>query len=111
MKKWLKLNIKRAKSMYTSLSIIFNQTFEIFNETIKSQYLYLYQQETSKSVRSILNKLTSENIDELIKRFMALPLNTIERLENAVDLVFERVIFFNVIRKKYDYTFDLDKTD
>jgi len=39
---------------------------------------------------------------------MALPLNTIERLENAVDLVFERVIFFNVIRKKYEYIFDLD---
>jgi len=94
MKTWFKTSIKRAKSVYPSISILFNQAFELYSR------LYLYQQETNKSVRSILNKLTSENIEELIKSFMALPLNTIERLENAVDLIFERVIFLKVIRKK-----------
>jgi len=56
--------------------------------------------ETNKSVREILNKIAPENIDVMIKSFIALPINTVERLENAVDLVFEKVIDYNIKRKK-----------
>jgi len=41
----------------------------------------------------MLNKITSENIDIIIQSFMTLPINTVERLENVVDLVFEKVIY------------------
>jgi len=61
--------------------------------------LYSCQQEVSKNVQSILNKITPKNADELIERFTTLPINTIERMENAVDLVFKRVIYYDVISK------------
>jgi len=59
--------------------------------------------ETNNSVQAILNKIVPESIDVMIKSFMALPINT-------VDLVFEKIIDYNIMRKKYDYIFDLDET-
>jgi len=50
------------------------------------------QQEVDKIIRSILNKITPENVVTLVQQFLTLPINTMERLENAVDLVYERVI-------------------
>lgn len=52
----------------------------------------LYQQELNKKVKSFLNETTAKNTNMLIKSFMELPINKIERLENVVDLIFEKVI-------------------
>jgi len=54
-------------------------------------------QEVNKSVRSILNKITPDNMPSLTERFKALPIDTIERLEKTIDLVFEKVININYI--------------
>ncbi|XP_022171727.1 eukaryotic translation initiation factor 4 gamma 3-like isoform X2 [Myzus persicae] len=48
--------------------------------------------EVNKSVRSILNKITPDNMPSLTERFKALPIDTIERLEKTIDLVFEKAI-------------------
>ncbi|KAE9542332.1 hypothetical protein AGLY_003459 [Aphis glycines] len=48
----------------------------------------------SKNVRSILNKITTDNMLSLTERFKALSINTIQRLERAVDLVFEKISKF-----------------
>lgn len=50
-------------------------------------------QEVNKSVRSILNKITPDNMPSLTERFKALPIDTIERLEKTIDLVFEKVMY------------------
>ncbi|KAL4089885.1 hypothetical protein QTP88_024825 [Uroleucon formosanum] len=49
-------------------------------------------EEVNKSVRSILNKITPDNMPSLTERFKALPIDTIERLEKTIDLVFEKAI-------------------
>jgi len=54
-------------------------------------------QEVNKSVRSILNKITPDNTPSLTERFKALPIDTIERLEKTIDLVFEKVININYL--------------
>jgi len=41
----------------------------------------------------MLNKITPDNIVILTKSFLALPINTMERLENTIDLIFEKVIY------------------
>lgn len=53
-----------------------------------------YLQDLNKDVRSILNKITTDNMLSLTERFKALPIDTIQRLERTIDLVFEKVIFF-----------------
>lgn len=45
------------------------------------------------NVKVILKKMTPENIVLLSVNFASLPINTIECLENTVDLVFEKVIY------------------
>ncbi|KAL5235291.1 hypothetical protein ACI65C_002701 [Semiaphis heraclei] len=52
----------------------------------------LKNDEVNKSVRSILNKITPDNTPSLTERFKALPIDTIERLEKTIDLVFEKAI-------------------
>eukprot|EP00102_Acyrthosiphon_pisum_P012308 XP_008181407.2 PREDICTED: eukaryotic translation initiation factor 4 gamma 3-like [Acyrthosiphon pisum] len=49
-------------------------------------------EEVYKSVRSILNKITPDNMSLLTDHFMALPIDTIERLEKTIDLVFKKAI-------------------
>jgi len=53
-------------------------------------------QEVNKNVRSILNKITPDNMEPLTERFKALPIDTIERLENTINLVFEKVMYIKM---------------
>ncbi|KAF0728547.1 eukaryotic translation initiation factor 4 gamma 3-like isoform X4 [Aphis craccivora] len=48
--------------------------------------------EVNQIVRLILNKINPDNMSLIIKRFKALPIDTIQRLETTVDLVFEKAI-------------------
>lgn len=54
-------------------------------EQIKSQQLF-------KHLRGILNKLTPEKFQELIKQVQELTIDTEERLKGAIDLIFEKAI-------------------
>ena len=49
-------------------------------------------QDLFKEVRSILNKLTPEKFSQLMKQVTDLPIDTEERLNGVVDLVFEKAI-------------------
>lgn len=51
-------------------------------------------QDVNKNVRSILNKITPDNMGPLTERFKALPIDTIDRLEKTIDLVFEKVFIY-----------------
>ena len=46
----------------------------------------------SKSVRSILNKLTPQKFDRLVEQFKELPIDTEEKLNLCTDLVFEKAL-------------------
>ncbi|XP_050429511.1 eukaryotic translation initiation factor 4 gamma 3-like isoform X2 [Adelges cooleyi] len=52
----------------------------------------LKTEDVNKNVRSILNKITPENKDSLTDTFKALPIDSYERLEKTIDLVFEKAI-------------------
>lgn len=43
-----------------------------------------------------MNKITPDNMGPLTERFKALPIDTMERLEKTIDLVFEKVIFLQI---------------
>ncbi|KAM9844721.1 eukaryotic translation initiation factor 4 gamma 1a [Aulostomus maculatus] len=49
-------------------------------------------QELFKRLRSILNKLTPQKFQELMKRVKELSIDTEERLKGAIDLIFEKAI-------------------
>lgn len=49
-------------------------------------------QEVLKRLRSILNKLTPQRFQELMKQVQELPIDTEERLKGAIDLIFEKAI-------------------
>ncbi|MEQ2184234.1 hypothetical protein GOODEAATRI_005807 [Goodea atripinnis] len=49
-------------------------------------------QEVFKRLRSILNKLTPQKFQELMKQVMELKIDTEERLKGAIDLIFEKAI-------------------
>ncbi len=49
-------------------------------------------QELFKRLRSILNKLTPQKFQELMKQVMELKIDTEERLKGAIDLIFEKAI-------------------
>lgn len=48
--------------------------------------------ELFKSVRSILNKLTPQKFQQLMKQVMELNIDTEERLKGVIDLIFEKAI-------------------
>lgn len=54
-------------------------------EQVKSQQLF-------KHLRGILNKLTPEKFQELIKQVQELTIDTEERLKGAINLIFEKAI-------------------
>lgn len=54
-------------------------------ERIKTQELF-------KRLRSILNKLTPQKFQELMKQVTELTIDTEERLKGAIDLIFEKAI-------------------
>ncbi|XP_054270193.1 eukaryotic translation initiation factor 4 gamma 1-like isoform X2 [Macrosteles quadrilineatus] len=45
-----------------------------------------------KDVRGILNKLTPQKFDTLMKKFMILPINSEERLKGVIGLIFEKAV-------------------
>ena len=49
-------------------------------------------QELLKKVRSILNKLTLENFDTLLKQIRNLEIDNQKRLKGTIDLIFEKAI-------------------
>lgn len=49
-------------------------------------------QELFKRVRSILNKLTPQKFQQLMKQVMELTIDTEERLKGVIDLTFEKAI-------------------
>ncbi|KAK7945630.1 hypothetical protein WMY93_001358 [Mugilogobius chulae] len=49
-------------------------------------------QDVLKRLRSILNKLTPQKFQELMKQVTELPIDTEERLKGAIDLIFEKAI-------------------
>lgn len=49
-------------------------------------------QELFKRLRSILNKLTPQKFQELMKQVTELTIDTEERLKGAIDLIFEKAI-------------------
>lgn len=49
-------------------------------------------QDVLKRLRSILNKLTPQKFQELMKQVSELPIDTEERLKGAIDLIFEKAI-------------------
>lgn len=49
-------------------------------------------QELFKRLRSILNKLTPQKFQELMKKVQELTIDTEERLKGAIDLIFEKAI-------------------
>lgn len=49
-------------------------------------------QELFKRLRSILNKLTPQRFQELMKQVSELTIDTEERLKGAIDLIFEKAI-------------------
>lgn len=54
-------------------------------EQVKTQQLF-------KHLRGILNKLTPEKFQELIKQVQELTIDTEERLKGAINLIFEKAI-------------------
>lgn len=53
-----------------------------------------------RRIRGILNKLTSRNFETLLKQVKELPMNTMTKLEGAVDLIFQYSIGFGY---KWEY--------
>lgn len=53
---------------------------------------FLALQELFRKVRSILNKLTPQMFNQLMKQVTDLTINTEERLKGVIDLVFEKAI-------------------
>lgn len=52
----------------------------------------------AKKVRSVLNKLTPQKFDTLVSQVRALNIDTKERMERVINLVFEKVIL-SIINK------------
>jgi len=51
----------------------------------------LILQELYKKVRGVLNKLTPQKFSTLVSQVQALPIDTNERLQGVINLVFEKV--------------------
>ena len=47
-----------------------------------------------RKARSILNKLTPQKFDKLVAQFKELDIDTVEKLEMCMELVFEKVSYF-----------------
>lgn len=58
-------------------------------EKTKSDALY-------KRVRSVLNKLTPQKFETLVNQVRELQIDTQERLQGVIDLVFEKVCIYQI---------------
>jgi len=54
-------------------------------------HIQLVLQELYKKVRGVLNKLTPQKFATLVSQVQALPIDTSERLQGVINLVFEKV--------------------
>lgn len=61
-------------------------------ETEENDAEQMKTQELFKRVRSILNKLTPQKFQQLMKQVMELTIDTEERLKGVIDLTFEKAI-------------------
>lgn len=59
---------------------------------IKCLFMTDPSQELFRKVRSILNKLTPQKFNQLMKQVTDLTIDTEERLKGVIDLVFEKAI-------------------
>jgi hypothetical protein len=53
-------------------------------------------QELYKKVRGVLNKLTPQKFATLVSQVQALPIDTSERLQGVINLVFEKVRILDI---------------
>ncbi|KAK1784439.1 hypothetical protein P4O66_010684, partial [Electrophorus voltai] len=85
-------NTQNPETQKTQLSTSLRRTlFSDFRVT--SCYVVCFPlQELFQKVRSILNKLTPQMFNQLMKQVMDLTIDTEERLKGVVDLVFEKAI-------------------
>lgn len=61
-------------------------------ETVENDPDQVKTQELFKKVRSILNKLTPQKFQELMKQVSELTIDTEEKLKGVIDLIFEKAI-------------------
>ena len=67
-------------------------SFIIVSLVIKKAYdIELILQELYKKVRGVLNKLTPQKFNTLVSQVRDLPIDTSERLQGVINLVFEKV--------------------
>ena len=52
--------------------------------------------ELERQVRSILNKLTPQKFDKLVKQFKELEIDSEVKLNKSIELIFEKVIYFEL---------------
>ena len=59
-------------------------------------HFQLVLQDLYKKVRGVLNKLTPQKFNTLVSQVQALPIDTIERLQGVINLVFEKVRMLDI---------------
>jgi len=59
-------------------------------------HIQLVLQELYKKVRGVLNKLTPQKFATLVSQVQALPIDTNERLQGVINLVFEKVRMLDI---------------
>jgi translation initiation factor 4G len=77
--------LKEAENAWKPQNMINTAAEEVPEEERKTAELL-------KQFRSILNKLTPENFSTLIEKLKTLQIDTVERLDNCISLVFEKAI-------------------
>ena len=80
----------KAQNIIASLGATSHFKAVTINHVILFNCLILFQ-ELYRKVRSILNKLTPQKFQTLTQQISELEIDTPERLEGAIDLIFEKV--------------------
>jgi translation initiation factor 4G len=77
--------LKEAENAWKPPSFVSPEVEEVSEEDKKTQELV-------KEFRSILNKLTPENFKKLLEKLKTLKIDTVDRLDTCISLVFEKAI-------------------
>ena len=80
----------KAQNLVASLGATTHFKAVTINHVILFYCLILFQ-EIYRKVRSILNKLTPQKFQTLTQQSSELEIDTLERLEGVIDLIFEKV--------------------
>ena len=80
-----------ASFMYSLVNMSYSCKYSVINMN------YSFEKKLYKKTRSILNKLTPQNFETLLKQIKELPINSEDRLAGCMDLVFEKVIIYNIL--------------